>query len=491
MAARPMPLRFLILTGATLLAAAANAGAATNDAPVAGKTTFTRDIAPLVFEHCAVCHRPGEVAPFALLNYADVRKHAKEIVELTSTRQMPPWKPVAEVGTFLGERRLNPDEIALLAKWLKDGAIEGSAGDLPATPQFVAGWQMGEPDLIVTMPKAYEVVAEGRDIYRNFVIPMEIPAGKYIRAIEYRPGNRKDGAAGFLSVGFGGSLLPGSAGFWVPGKLSQPLPEGISFPWPKGADLILQLHLHPSGKAETEQSRIGFYFTTDPPRRSLNAIMMVADKIHIPAGEKEYRTHVEKTINSDSTLVGIFPHMHLIGKESTITAILPNGERLPLLHIDQWDFNWQGYYEYAKPISLPRGTVIAMDNVHDNSADNPANPNHPPRPVNGGEQTTNEMSAVVLHVVSNAVPSSGRSASLMASGPTTRPAGPSELEEAAKLVKLYDLDGDGMLGADELAKIPGANPRDIPAVLQRFDHDHDGKLSVAELAEAIATLRQN
>ena len=394
---------------------------------------------------------------------------------------------------------------------------EGDAKDLPPAPQFKTGWQLGEPDLIVSMPQAFTVPAEGRDIYRNFVIPLEIPAGKYIRAVEYRPGNRKvvhhaglsyettgkcrerdgqDGAPGFTSGGISGQLFPGEIGFWVPGKETRPLPDGVSFAWPKGADFLLQLHLHPSGKPETERSTIGFHFTSEPPRRSLGGVMLIAGGIQIPPGEKAYHTRAEQTLNTDAELYGIFPHMHLIGKEVKVTAILPDGTTQSLLQIDQWDFNWQSYYEYATPIFLPRGTRVVMENTHDNSAENPANPNHPPQMISAGEQTTNEMSAVLIQYFPKGIPPvrptqrrgwqlSGR----WDDGSVRKPIRLSYLDEAKEALRLFDKDGDGKLSLEELLQIPGAAGQNIADLVKRFDRDGDGKLSVEELADAIATLR--
>jgi hypothetical protein len=408
-----------LLSGAGMVAAA---GPPTKPRP-RGSVTFTKDVAPLVFKHCAACHRPGEVAPFSLLSYRDVKKRAALISKVTTSRFMPPWKPAPGHGEFRDVRRLSEDEISLLKQWAREGMIEGDPTHLPPTPSFSTGWQLGKPDLIVTMPKAYTVPAEGPDVYRNFAVPIQIPEGKYIRAVEFRPGNRrvvhhailgfdpagkvrqredKDGSPGFTQVNFPAPILPGSLAFWVPGKDSRPLPEGVSLPWPKGADLVLQLHVHPSGKPEVEKSTIGIYFTDVPPRRTLNLFLVNNNKIDIPAGKKDYQVKASKTLKTDVEVFGIFPHMHLIGKEVRVTALLPDGKKQALLYIDSWDFNWQGYYEYARPVSLPRGTEVLMECVHDNSESNPFNPNRPPKRVTFGEQTTNEMAIVLLHVMPKA-----------------------------------------------------------------------------------------
>src|ERR1043165_178479 len=458
-----------------------------------GSLTFTKDVAPIVFKHCTACHRPGEVAPFSLITYRDVQKRAVLIKQVTASRLMPPWRAVAGHGEFRGARGLTAEQIGILNQWAQEGAVEGNPGDLPPAPKFAAGWQLGTPDLIVTMPKAFEVSAEGRDVYRNFVIPVEIPAGKYVRAAEYRPSNRrvvhhailsldksgkavalegKDGKPGFTQINVAGELFPGHLSIWVPGQDARPLPDGVAMTWTKGTDFVLQLHLHPSGKVETEQSTIGFYFTSEPPTRSLSRLILNNSKIDIPAGEKAYRTQASRTLEVDTDIYGLFPHMHMLGKEVTVTALLPDGKRRSLLRIDAWDFNWQNYYEYKTPVTLPKGTKLVMECTHDNSADNPSNPNQPPKRVTFGEQTTNEMSAVLLYTMPLAPLAKGNAKRNIA-------------QEAQEVMRRYDTTKDGKLSREEIEQIPAAAKKDIAAFIQRFDKDGDGQLNIEELTEAI------
>jgi hypothetical protein len=390
--------------------------------PVANEpVTFNKHIAPLVFQNCSACHHPGEVAPFSLLSYDDVKKRAKQIQLVTSRGLMPPWKGVEGHGKFLGERRLKPADIGLIARWVNAGTPEGDSRDLPKPPEFSASWKLGPPDIVLTMPEPYAVPADGPDIYRNFIFDISIPAGKYVKAAEYRPGNRRvvhhaalamdvdgkgrkqdeeDPTPGFKgSLNIPGQLLPGSLSAWTPGRDPMPLPEGLSMPWKKGAGLLLQLHLHPSGKPETEQSSVGLYLTDQPPQRSMADMVLIAKKIDIPPGEKAYATHDEFTLPVEMEAFGLFPHMHLIGREMKIVAHPPGQEPFSLLWINDWDFNWQNFYQYETPVKLPAGTKIVLDAVHDNSADNFRNPNNPPQRVTWGEQTTNEMSAAILQLV--------------------------------------------------------------------------------------------
>jgi hypothetical protein len=383
--------------------------------------TFNRHIAPILFRRCVACHRPGEVAPFSLLTYSDSKKRAAALEEVTSQHVMPPWKSVDEPGRFLGEGRLTESEIELFSRWANQGAPEGVTGDLPNPPRFTEGWKLGQPDLVLTMPEAFRIPAEGRDIYRNFVFQLQIPLGKYIKAVEFRPSNRRlvhhaqlcldttrrarvrddtDPLPGYDGSGKPpGQLFPGSLATWTPGRDPLPLPEGMSMPWPDGADLVVQLHLHPNGKPETEQSSIGFYFTDQPPRRSMADILLLDMKIDIPPGEPSYRTWSQIILPIDVEVIGAFPHMHLLGREFKLTAYPQEGKPVPMLWIRDWDFNWQVYYQYTVPLKLTAGTRVVMEAVHDNSAGNIHNPNHPPRRVTGGEETTDEMSVAFLQVM--------------------------------------------------------------------------------------------
>jgi hypothetical protein len=381
--------------------------------------TYCRDIAPVINNNCVTCHRPGEVAPFSLRTYKDVRRHGRLIAAIVQAKIMPPWKPAPGYGEFVGARRLTDEQVALIQKWVKAGMPEGNQEDLREPPTFASGWQLGTPDIVLTMPEPYQVPADGNDVLRNFVLPLEIPDGKYIRAVEYRPGNRRvvhhaalcmdrTGSARKLDEadpgpGFTQSslppLLPGNLGIWTPGWKAVPLPDGFALPWPKGTDLILQLHLSPSGKPEREQSTVGIYLTDQPPSNFMVDILLEDLRIDIPPGEKAYRTHDSMTLPVEVDVFGVFPHMHRLGKEAKVTARLPDGSEKVLLWINDWNFNWQMYYQNVKPVRLPANTELATECVHDNSAENPNNPSVIPQRVQWGEQTRNEMSCVVIQVI--------------------------------------------------------------------------------------------
>lgn len=406
-----------VLTGTCLTWLAPGSRAA----EMKGGVTFNKDIAPLVYRNCATCHRPGEVAPFPLLSYRDVSKRAELIRDVTGQRSMPPWKADPSSGHFADERILTDGQIATIARWVDAGTPEGDPADLPEPPRFALGWQLGEPDMVVKMTEPYELVDAGDDVYRGFVVPVKIPEGKYLKAVEYRPGNRRivhhavfttlphrtaqaklasgDGKSFSTGLAPPGMLLPGQLAFWTPGMVPVPLPEGYAAELPAGHDLILQLHLHPSGKTETEQSSIGLHFTDEKPRGRLQLMILNQSKIRIDPGDASYAVTATKTIPRDVELYGVFPHMHLIGRTVKLTATLPDGTTLPLLSIGDWNFNWQAYYRYATPLRLPAGTKIQGRFTYDNSENNPANPSRPPRRVTYGEQTTNEMAIAILDML--------------------------------------------------------------------------------------------
>jgi len=379
--------------------------------------TFNRDVAPIVYNNCAVCHRPGEVAPFSLLTYSDVKKHAEDIATATQSHYMPPWKADAGDVHFLGERRLNDAQINTIARWVEGGMIEGDARDLPAAPKFATGWRLGEPDLVVKLPKPFVIKADGnagRDVYRCFVVPLNLNEDHYVRAVEFRPSNGRvvhhalffldstgvarskeqantDGQIGYETFGGPGFLPTGGLGGWAPGAMVTPLPDGWGRMLRKGSDLVVQIHFHPDGKEESEQSSLGIYFTKERPAHIVAGAAVRNRKIDIPPGDSNYVVTAKLNLPVDVDVIGLTPHAHLICKDMLGTATLPDGKKITLIHIADWDFNWQRQYRLAEPLRLPAGTVIDMKYTYDNSASNIRNPNSPPARVTFGEQTTDEM----------------------------------------------------------------------------------------------------
>jgi peroxiredoxin len=377
--------------------------------------TFSQDVAPILYKHCATCHHPGEVAPFPLLTYADAAKRALLIAQVTASRYMPPWEPEPGYGHFQGERRLKETEIATLRQWADAGAPEGDPARIPPPPHFPTGWQLGTPDLTVRMPKPFSVAADGPDQYECFVIPLDLRADRYVRAIQFRPGAPSvvhhalfllDGGHVALEKGpnypcFGapGFLPSGALGGWTPGTQPFQAAAGLQLILRKGSTLVMQIHYHPTGKPEIDQSSLGLYFTDKPPTKWVADIALVSNRIDIPPGDSNYTVRDHFTTPVDVDAVGIIPHAHYICKDMKGWAILPGGTKKWLIWIRDWNFNWQEQYRYAEPVRLPTGTRLEMEFTYDNSEANPRNPNHPPKRVLWGPGTTDEMAGLHVQVV--------------------------------------------------------------------------------------------
>ena len=384
--------------------------------------TFTKDVAPILFGHCVECHRPGEAAPFSLLTYDDARRKAKLIAEVTGKGAMPPWMPDAHPAGWIGERRLSTNQITVLRRWFESGAPEGSSADLPKTPEFADGWQLGRPDLIVEMPRAYTLAAEGKDVYRNFVVPVSLPARRYIRAVEFRPDNRRIVHHAFIKIdatgaarrnetkekdpGFPGLMASESAMMptgqflsWQPGHGPCVSPDG--FPWilEPGTDLVLQVHMNPTGKPEALKASVGLYFADKPPAQTLFKMQLVNLNIDIPAGASRHVVEDRFMLPVDVQIFAVLPHAHYLARDVEGTARLPDGSTQALIRIRDWDFNWQTDYKFRTPLQLPRGTELTMRWTFDNSAANPRNPNNPPKPVRYGAQSSDEMAELWVQLL--------------------------------------------------------------------------------------------
>ncbi len=395
-----------------LLAGIACASAPAED--VDGPVTFCEHIAPILWEHCASCHRPGEVGLFPLLTYRDAAKRAKFLAEITHVRRMPPWKPEPGFGHFKDVRRLSEDQIDLFARWLEADTPRGDPAKLPERPEFAEGWQLGEPDLVVKMSQPFDVPAGGRDVYRCFVIPLGLEQDRMVSAVEFRPGNRavvhhsimfldatgearkldgRDGKPGYRSFGGAGVSPTGGLGAWLPGTVPRHLPEGFARYVRKDSDLVLQVHYHPTGKPECDQSQVGIHFAKPPVEKIITGIAITQPKLVLPAGDPHCVVRAStRPLPVDVNVLGVSPHMHYLGREFKVAARLPDGQGfVPLIWIKDWDVNWQGSYELAEPVRLPKGTVICVQAIYDNSENNPQNPNHPPKEVRWGEQVDDEM----------------------------------------------------------------------------------------------------
>ncbi len=411
--------------------------------------TFAEHVAPIVFSRCARCHRPGEAAPFSLLSYEDVRRRGRLIADVTGSRYMPPWHADSAMAAFRDDRRLTDEEVRTIASWVAGGMLRGDAARAPRPPSFTAGWQLGEPDLVVQMTEAFAIPEDGPDLFRNFAIPLALRTDRWVRAIEFRPRGRashhalfffdgtgrarsldeSDPAPGFSGMSFlGGGAGAGQAGRgaalrngelaasgslgdafgalggWAVGGVPAELPQGTARRLPAAADLVLQMHFHPTGKPETEQAALGIYFAADAPSRPLIGLQLppvfgALSGIDIPPGERRYVVRDWFILPIDVEVLSGSAHAHYLATDMRMTARLPGAEKRELLTLARWDFNWQERYYFDEPVRLPAGTRIDVEIAYDNSADNPANPFSPPQRVTFGRESTDEMAAMILEML--------------------------------------------------------------------------------------------
>ncbi|MDR3619697.1 MAG: EF-hand domain-containing protein [Paludisphaera borealis] len=488
--------------GAAWFASAGLAGVSAC-AGVPAKVTFTEHVAPIVFENCAGCHRPDQGAPFTLLSYRDVQKRGEFLRGVIADREMPPWPPAHGWSRLQDDRRLSDDQIATFDRWVETGMEEGPADKLPKLPPFVeGGWTLGEPDLIVTLPEAFDVPADGPDIYRMFVLPLNLSTDQWVTAVEIHPTARSvvhhalyflddTGASRKLDEadpkpGFGKMGFPrtGTLGGWALGATTRRLPMGLAYPLSKGSDLVVQIHFHPSGKAERERASFGLYFAKEKPKKRLMGFQAptafgLGTELRtrgIQPGEKDFTIHGEWTAPFDVDLVSVGGHAHYRCKSMKAVVEAPDGREEKLFAIDDWDFRWQGRYNYAEPVRLAKGSVVRTTLVYDNSADNPRNPSIPPILVRWGEGTNDEMGSVnfAFVAVDEANAANYRGATMRggsAGGGGLRNLGPAQ---RLAIFRLLDADRDGKLKGDEI-------PERMRAFLDLIDVDHDGAISREEV----------
>ena len=404
--------------------------AATAPSPV----TFNKDVLPVMQKRCQTCHRPGEVAPMSFLTYSDVRPWAKAIREAVLTRKMPPWFADPHYGKFVNDRSLTKEEIDTLVSWVDGGSREGDAKDAPPPVEWVDGWSIGKPDAVFEMPHDFDVPAAGTIEYQYIVIPSGFTKDTWVQAAEARPGNRKlvhhiiafvrpPGSKWLQEAKPGVPFVPvskkgdgnkdgekkGTAkkkrndegqddsaatpelliGF-APGLVPMTLPSGQAKLVAAGSDFIFQLHYTATGKAGTDRSRIGVIFAKEPPKERIFTANATNSKFVIPPGDPAYKVDSSITLQQDAYLVDVMPHMHFRGKDFEYRLVYPTGESETVLSVPHYDFNWQLFYYYTKPILMPKGTKIECTAHFDNSPNNRYNPD-PKAEVRWGDQTWEEM----------------------------------------------------------------------------------------------------
>ena len=403
--------------------------------------TFTKDVAPIFFEHCTTCHRPGEVAPMSLLSYKDARPWARSIATQVAKGSMPPWHADPSIGHFANARRLTDQQKATIARWVDAGAPEGDPKDLPERPDYTEGWRIGKPDVVLEMQEDYPIPAAGEVPYVYFEVPANFDEDRWVQAWEMRPGNpavvhhvivyvrppapstpppppgtpRPQGVVTFaedmdIPPGqTGGPQLPegqrkpeypnarprprgtaGSIGGYVPGNSTRTFAAGTAVRLAKGSSLVFQMHYTPMGKETTDRTKMGFIFAKEPPKLPLTGTALVNGALHIPAGAPNHRVDAEMTLNRDLLLFSMTPHTHVRGIRWFYEAVYPDGRTEPILSVPNYDFEWQHEYQFARPLELPAGTRIKASAWYDNSPANKSNPDAT-KDVWWGDQTWEEM----------------------------------------------------------------------------------------------------
>jgi tetratricopeptide (TPR) repeat protein len=384
--------------------------------PVGG-VTFSRDIAPLIDSRCGTCHRPDGDAPFSLITFEDVRRRAATIVAVTRSRYMPPWKPAPGFGDFYGSRRMSDAEISLIERWVDIGMPEGGPPPTPP-PAPVRAWERGQPDLVLELP-SYSLPAEGGDVFRNFVVTVPTTGARIVRGLQFKPRSqavhhaniRVDSTAASRALdqadqgpGYEG-VIARSADFpdgqflgWTPGQIGPVLSDDTSWRLAPGSDLVVQLHLRPTGAVEQITPVIGIYFGERAPAAPLTMVRLGRQDLDIPAGASTHVVTDSFVLPVAVEALAIQAHAHYRARTVGAWATLPDGSRHPLLRIDEWDVRWQDRYLYERPVALPAGTRLTSTYVFDNSTGNPRNPDRPPVRSRWGWRSSDEMADVWIQV---------------------------------------------------------------------------------------------
>lgn len=392
---------------------------------------WSTDIAPILYNNCASCHRPSGIGPFELLTYADAKSKAGSIASSVDTRYMPPWPPSPAFSRLAHERLLSQSDIDKIKNWAANGAPEGDPNLAPPVPSFSTDGDLtGTPDLVTQIPTFTSTATTG-DVYQCFVIPSNQSAEKFITAFEAIPGNRdivhhvlvyadttgvcaqldaNHPGPGYVSFGGPGTDAAFMLGGWVPGTQPMQFPTNFGVRLPKNADVVIQIH-YPAGSAgQVDSTKIKFYFSSssnlrnvriDPVMNHLGGAfctMQPDANLFIPANQTKLYTQTSPVLSllqTDVTLLGVAPHMHLIGRSINCFAVKGN-DTTKLIDIPDWDFSWQGFYFFRKLIRLQQGNTVYSEAFFDNTTSNPYNPSNPPQMVTAGEATTDEMMITYL-----------------------------------------------------------------------------------------------
>ncbi len=449
------------------------------------EVTFRGGVAHLLMNRCVSCHREGEIAPFALIDYEESAGWADMIAEVVREERMPPWHASHDIGTFANDRSLTDGEKQMLIDWAEAGAPEG-VGELPKLIDRVEGWQLPrEPDLVVNVsPEPFNVPAEGAVRYQYFVVDPGIDEDRWIEAAELLPENRAvvhhilcfvrpKGDRGNIQAAR--SFLVG----YVPGTRVDVNPPGMAKRIPAGSELVFQIHYTPIGTDQTDQSKLGIVFK-DPESvtHEIVTTSVVQPRLQIPPNDPNYEVEAMlPELLPDAVLLGMSPHMHVRGKAFRYELVKPDKTREVLLDVPAYDFNWQTNYALAKPLPVSAGSQIYCKAAFDNSDNNLANPD-PSQTVRWGDQTWDEMMIGYFHY---AVPKG--TPIVMPENPRgNRGGGGSRAEAAMRIFRFLDGDGDGKVPVSEV-------PAQMQDMAKRIDADGDGVLTEDEMAAAAEATR--
>jgi hypothetical protein len=383
----------IAIVAVSVLCAGLSGVARAADAPV----TFTKDVAPILYKSCVECHRPTMFAPMSLLTYDEARPYARSIKQRVVGRIMPPWGADPAHGEFKNDPRLSQAEIDTIAAWVDGGAVKGNDADLPKAPQFAEGWTIGKPDAVFTMEEEYDIPATGVIPYQYLRVPTHLTEDKWIQAIEIRPSANAQvhhvlaytQPAG-QPINQGGALGPTNIGGVTPNKPGITFEPGVARLLRGNSDLIMQMHYTTNGKPSKDRTRIGVIYAKQPPTKLQAGGMVLQPRFVIPAYDGNAEVKGTTTLQRDTVMTSLTPHMHVRGKDMTYIAHYPDGTDEVLLSVPKYDFNWQISYELKTPKVLPKGTIVEVIAHYDNSAGNKFNPD-PSKDVKWGDQTFEEM----------------------------------------------------------------------------------------------------
>jgi hypothetical protein len=386
-------------------------------AAAATQPTFYKDVQPILQTHCQECHRPGEIGPMALSNYKEVRPWAASIKEAVLLRKMPPWFADPHFGKFSNDRSLSAEQIDLIKTWADGGAPEGNPKDAPAPPDFVQGWNIPTPDVVLQMAAPFPIPASGKVDYQYIVLPTKFTEDKWVQMAETRPTDHsvvhhmvifirapeskwlreaqpgvpfvpaERGDKNLENIGGGGSDI---LTIYTPGMVPDAFKSNQGKLIKAGSDLVLQVHYTPNGKPTQDQTKIGLVFSKTEPTERIRSVASSNTSFVIPPEDPNYEVVGKVKFRNETKLISFFPHMHLRGKDFEFKATYPTGETSVLLRVPNYNFNWQLAYRPVEPLILPAGTQIECTAHFDNSPNNPANPD-PKASVKFGEQSWEEM----------------------------------------------------------------------------------------------------